>query len=223
MGGKIPSTIRKKVYKEWLEGYTRDQIAKMNQIGAATVSAIVNECRQNIPDIDVLREVAVALRRENLNLGDFASAMRLRNKMIEWGLPDDDEMEDFIERVNVYCFKAGISPEKFINMVHNVTSLANQLSSSVDGLPSKILKVQKELKKYRKKAKRLRNMIDTLLTAYSVTEAKLDDYVNTRPQLIKENMHLRNIIRAYENDTRVLRDTNEQQELQLFAYKYEEM
>jgi hypothetical protein len=197
LGGKIPSTIRKKVLKEWLEGYTRDQIAKMNQIGAATVSAIVNECRQNIPDIHLLREVAVALRRENLNLGDFASAMRLRNKMIEWGLPEDPQMEDFIERVNVYCFKAGISPEKSINMVHNVTSLANQLSSSVDGLPTKILKVQKELKNYRKRAKRLRNMIETLLSAYHVTEEDLEDYKNARPLLIEENRRLKNIISAY--------------------------
>jgi hypothetical protein len=223
LGGKIPSTIRRQVFEGWLAGYTRDQIAKMNQIGAATVSAIVNEFRQDIPDIDVLRVVAVAIRRENLNLGDFASAMRLRNKMIEWGLPEDPQMEDFIEKVNVYCFKAGISPEKFIKMVHNVTSIANQLGSSVDRLPTKILKVQQELKKYRKKVKRLRNMKETLLTAYQVTEENIEDYKEARPLLIEENKRLKNIIGAYENDFRILRKINNEQSSQLFEYDYQEM
>lgn len=187
------------------------------------MSAIVNECRQSIPDIDVLRVVAVAIRRENLNLGDFASAIRLRNKMIEWGLPEDPQMEDFIEKVNVYCFKAGISHEKSIKMVHNVTSIANQLGSSVDGLPTKILKVQQELKKYRKKVKRLRNMKETLLTAYQVTEEDIEGYKEARPLLIEENNRLENIIGAYENDFRILRKTNNEQSSQLFEYDNQEM
>lgn len=216
MGGKIPSTIRKKVFKEWLEGYTRDQIAKMNQIGAATVSAIVNECRQNIPDIDLVRELAVALRRENLNLGDFASAMRLRNKMIEWGLPEDPEIEDFIETVNVNCFKAGISHEKFIDTVRYVTSIANQLNSSVDGLPSKILEEQKTLKSYKKRVKRMRS-------DYNVTKKELADYKNNRPLLIQENERLKMENKAYENDALVLRKMNDQQTIELFEYRYNEM
>jgi hypothetical protein len=39
MGGKIPKTITKRVITQWLYGFSRDQIAKDNQIGAGTVSA----------------------------------------------------------------------------------------------------------------------------------------------------------------------------------------
>ena len=46
MGGKIPTTITKRVITQWLYGFPRDQIAKANQIGAGTVSAIVKQCKE---------------------------------------------------------------------------------------------------------------------------------------------------------------------------------
>lgn len=224
MGAKIPSTIRKQVIRDWREGIPRGQIAEKNQIGAATVSTIISECRvQEHPDIDLLREVALALRRENLNLADFASAMRLRNKMIEWGLPEDPEIEDFIETVNVTCFKAGISHQKFIDNVRYVSSIANQLNSSVDGLPSKIHEEQKKLKSYKKRVKRYRDMKETLLSAYLVTEENLEDYINKRPLLIQENEELKMENKAYESDALVLRKMNDQQSTELYEYRYNKM
>ena len=45
-GSKIPSTIRKEVIREWLDGLTRNGIANKNQIGAGTVSPIIGECNR---------------------------------------------------------------------------------------------------------------------------------------------------------------------------------
>ena len=223
MGGKIPTTIRRQVFKDWLSANPRNKIAEKNQIGEATVSAIINESREEYPDIDLLRELTVALRKENLSLADFASVMRLRNKLLEWGLPEEPEIEDFIEKVNVYCFKAGISPDKFIDMIHYATLLANQLNSSIEGLPSKISEEQKRLKTYKKKAERLRNMIETLLAAYNVTEDDIEEYKNTRPILVEENTKLKMENTAYKKDVVFLRKTNRELETELFEYKYKEM
>lgn len=79
MGARIPPTIKNEVISEWLHGIPRDQIAKKNQIGAGTVSAIIKECKQDNSEFDLLREVAVNLKKENLNVGDFASTIRLKN------------------------------------------------------------------------------------------------------------------------------------------------
>jgi len=46
MGGRVPLTIRRQVIKQWLDGHSRDQIAKDNDIGAGTVSAIIKQCGQ---------------------------------------------------------------------------------------------------------------------------------------------------------------------------------
>jgi len=54
MKPKIPISIRQQVIKQWLQGISRDQIAKNNGIGSGTVSDIIKECKRNdIPDIDL--------------------------------------------------------------------------------------------------------------------------------------------------------------------------
>ena len=54
MDAKIPKSIRQQVIKQWLQGTSRDQIAKDNGIGAGTVSSIIKDAKQKvIPDIDL--------------------------------------------------------------------------------------------------------------------------------------------------------------------------
>ena len=54
MPAKIPKSIREQVIKQWLQGMSRDEIAKNNDIGAGTVSAIIKDIKQkDIPDIDL--------------------------------------------------------------------------------------------------------------------------------------------------------------------------
>jgi transposase len=51
---KVPKSIKQQVIKQWLQGTSIDQIAKNNDIGAGTVSAIIKDIKQNdIPDIDL--------------------------------------------------------------------------------------------------------------------------------------------------------------------------
>ena len=60
---------------------SRDQIAKNNDIGAGTVSAIIKDAKQKeIPDIDLLREVSLLLKNEDLDLSVLADSIRLKNK-----------------------------------------------------------------------------------------------------------------------------------------------
>jgi len=41
LGGNIPRNIKEKVIRQWLDGLTREGIAKENDIGAGTVTAII--------------------------------------------------------------------------------------------------------------------------------------------------------------------------------------
>ena len=68
MEPKVPKSIKQQVIKQRLQGISRDQIAKDNGIGAGTVSAVIKECKRNdIPDIDLLREVALVLKKEDID------------------------------------------------------------------------------------------------------------------------------------------------------------
>jgi hypothetical protein len=81
MGGKIPRKV-----KQWLYGLTRQQIAKQLSIGTGSVTGIIQEVRQaedGFNDIELLREVAVSLRRDGLDVSQVAFARRLRLWMEE--------------------------------------------------------------------------------------------------------------------------------------------
>lgn len=191
MGPKTPPTIRKEVIRGLLTGLTRDEIAKNNSIGAGTVSAIIKECREVDPDFDLLRELAISLRRDSLSVGDFASIVRLRALFIEWGLLGDSRIEEFIEKVNIYCFRAGIPPENFVDLVHKVISMTDQLETSVDRLPSEIQRKQEKLKRLQRGVKLIGKLMEHLHTKYKVTKEDIADYRTNKPLLVDENTRLR--------------------------------
>jgi transcriptional regulator with XRE-family HTH domain len=141
---KFPKTIREQVIKQWLQGMSRDQVAKVNDIGAGTVSAIIKEAKEEIPDIDLLRQVAVVLKKNDLHLSILSSSIRIKNKLDEMGL-NEDQIESFIENIIIYCFKRGLTAEKFLNIVNKVCALSDNLEMSVDQLPNHIMQQQLEL------------------------------------------------------------------------------
>jgi len=78
MGANIPSPIKVEVIRKWLAGKSRDKIAQELGIGAGTVSSILKESRQNDPPFDVMREVAIKLRRSGYSVESFAPLIRWR-------------------------------------------------------------------------------------------------------------------------------------------------
>ena len=61
MPAAIDSQIKKQVINQWLSGDNRDRIATDNNIGAGTVSNIINEWKKEVEDSDYdsLRELAI--------------------------------------------------------------------------------------------------------------------------------------------------------------------
>src|SRR5919107_5286488 len=109
MQGKIPKSIREQVIKQWLQGMSRDQIAKYNDIGAGTISDIIKDSKQkDIPDVDLIRQVAILLKEEELDLDVFACSIRIKKKMDEMGI-NEDHTESIIEKINIHCFKHGLT------------------------------------------------------------------------------------------------------------------
>ena len=47
MGPRIPDPIRKRVAQQWIEGISRDKIAKENQVGTGTVNRIIRNTMVN--------------------------------------------------------------------------------------------------------------------------------------------------------------------------------
>ena len=81
MPAAIDPLIKKQVINQWLGGNCRDKIAANNDIGAGTVSNIINEWKKGVEDSDYdsLRELTVPLKKKEIGLNELAPFVRLYN------------------------------------------------------------------------------------------------------------------------------------------------
>lgn len=120
MGQRVPSAIKKQVINDWLQANARSKIADSLAISTGSVTNIINEAkRDSIKDIDLLRAVAVLLKKNNLDLTHFALSIKLKNKLDD--LKIDEELADtFIEKVAIYCFQEEVDPYDFFLQISHV-------------------------------------------------------------------------------------------------------
>ena len=71
-------SIKVKVIKDWIQGISRDKIGQNNGIGAGTVTSIIQQAKTNIADIDLMRALALNIKKEKLDINYFSSAVRLK-------------------------------------------------------------------------------------------------------------------------------------------------
>src|SRR4051812_29813452 len=141
MGSKIPKPIKLDVIRKWLEGKSRNNMAKEVGIGAGTVSGIIQEFRQNDPEFDLLREAAVKLKNQGINIESFASLVRLREILNQIEGIDhhhdqaaDEKIESLIVSLEVFCFKQNLSIKEFVNLVHDISWKAEILGVPLEKL-----------------------------------------------------------------------------------------
>jgi hypothetical protein len=178
---------------------SRDEIAKNNDIGAGTVSAIIKEAMQNDPEFDLQRQVALSLKKENnLDIESFASLIRIRNKLIkEMGLNNDEkskveevqEIEHKIEllivNLGVFCFKRGFSIDEFIDVIENMWSLEDKTKIPIEQLPNQLLQKQRHLESIEKEIQEIKFKKQLLLSDYHTTVNILEEYTRNRPSFEK--------------------------------------
>ena len=151
-------------------------------IGAGTVTAIIKDAKQETPDIDLLRGIAILLMKEELDLDVFASSIRLKKKMDDIGL-NEDQIESLIEKINIHCFKRGLTAEEFFNNVDKVCALSGNLGMSVDQLPNYITQQELELQKVEKQTEDAKLKQRQVLQHYDVTTDILEEYKRDKPSI----------------------------------------
>jgi transcriptional regulator with XRE-family HTH domain len=180
MPAKIPKSIRERVIKQWLQGISRDQIAKDNDIGAGTVSSIIKDTKQEIPDIDLLREVALVIKNDDLDLSVLANSIRLKKKLDDMGL-NEDQIESLIENINIHCFKRGLTGEEFINTINKTVVLSQKLRMPVDELPNHIIQLELELEQVEREIEDVNMKEDLVLQKYGITMVDLEEFKRDKP------------------------------------------
>jgi transcriptional regulator with XRE-family HTH domain len=182
MGGNIPVKTKQKVLKFWLSGVSRKKIAEKVGIGEGTVTSIVQEAKVNIPDVDLLHEVATKITRNNWDINIFSSAIRHRKILYEKGITDD-QIDSLIENVDEHCFKKQIRVEHFVKLVQEVAETLLKYDCSINELPELTAEKQVELIELQEKIGSLETARLELLSENELTEKEINDYSRDKPFL----------------------------------------
>jgi hypothetical protein len=189
MGIKTPHSVKVQVLKEWIQGNSRDKIASNNEIGAGTVTNIIQETKSNYPyyDLDLMRELALKLKKENLDLNYFASAVRLK-KVLELLEMTEENAELFLEEINIHCFKKNVDKKEFIFKIEEVWKIAKSLDVSIFNIPTHIKNLTKQLADIEKEAILKERQIKQKTEEYHTTIEDLNEYRLNRP--LEDKIHV---------------------------------
>jgi hypothetical protein len=189
MGIKTPLSVTVQVLKEWIQGNSRDKIASNNEIGAGTVTNIIQETKSNYPyyDLDLMRELALKLKKENLDLNYFASAVRLK-KVLELLEMTEENAELFLEEINIHCFKKNVDKKEFIFKIEEVWKIAKSLDVSIFNILTHIKNLTKQLADIEKEAILKERQIKQKTEEYHTTIEDLNEYRLNRP--LEDKIHV---------------------------------
>ena len=146
MANKIPPQIKEGVINDWLSGLSRDSIATKNKISRGSVSNIISAIKaQEIPDIDLLRAVAVELKRNEVTLITSAGSIRLRNLLDKLHLPEE-KVEKLLEYLPIFFYRNDDRDiEKFLKQLELVYYITIDLDIPLFDMPLEIDVLKKEV------------------------------------------------------------------------------
>ena len=158
--------------RRWLEA----------RCGTGTVSEIINAIKEKDSEarIDVLRESAGILRTKGFNIDTVLESIRLKQLLDEIGLKGE-KLEDFARQLEIHCFKRGLIPDTFMNLVANISTLSDRLGVPVEELPESINSSKQLLDDTNIAIKNRSSILKRVNESYNVTITELEEYRRNRP------------------------------------------
>jgi hypothetical protein len=145
LGKRIPSDIKNNVLDQWLFGIPSNAIATCNGIGYGSVFRIIESFKSKIPDLDVLRAVAVMIKQEGLTLNDVALGIRIKNFLEQMG-SSEIEMERLLKEIDIHSFKTNQTFSNFVKEIHEIHIFASGHGISIHQVYDYVKHKKKELR-----------------------------------------------------------------------------
>jgi hypothetical protein len=131
MPAAIDEIIKRRVVQQWLSGEARDKIVVDNNIGAGTVSIIVDDYKIGLDNLDFgsFRELMLEAKKRDMTPSDLASHFRLFNYLLK-SEAAEDKIESFITNIN-----SGYIPlEEVIEPLNQIYEISKSAASIIRSL-----------------------------------------------------------------------------------------
>ncbi|MGH9963349.1 MAG: hypothetical protein ACRD5E_00785 [Nitrososphaeraceae archaeon] len=220
MSKRIPKSIQEKAIAKWLEGKTRDQIARELKISGGSVSAIIKGRRRKDREFDLLRVVAVQLRELNTDVESFSLFIRLRallkseyldsSKSIE--AAEEERIDSTMESLIVFCFIRKMSVQEFGTRVHSLYHAADKFGVALHDLPAYVDQLAG-------KAIMLSSKKERLLKDYEVIKDVIADILDRGPHMLEGYQKLKTRLRDVEDECNRYKTENTNLKIKIEAPK----
>ncbi|HJU59065.1 MAG TPA: helix-turn-helix domain-containing protein [Nitrososphaeraceae archaeon] len=200
----IPPDDKLSVIEDWLYGETREDIARKHNIGSGTVYNYVHEWsnKLGIEKAEVLRELAIQLKKNGLTVNDCAKGFRIVTIFKKYGLKEEDEAADrvtyFLKEIYLKCQEANLPVQKVFLYIYDIINFSKEISisqipqflkekkeekerleASIQNLNQKINELENVEKEKRQEIQRLSGITKKLSRNYSlfsIIKYKLGQY-----------------------------------------------
>jgi uncharacterized protein (UPF0335 family) len=195
MKEQVPYHIKEEVIRKWLSGEQRDKIASDMSMGAGTVTKIISEWKEEIgiPTANTLRELAIELKRLNINALQCAKGYRLLNILSTLGVKEEANIESFLTQIYNLCVSKNIAPEVIVKISAQILELDDDETIPFTQLPEYIQQKVKEKQRLEQEIKTLRERkmsaqseCDEALRSSKITIDALHEYMRLRECLLEE-------------------------------------
>jgi len=151
MPAAIPEMIKSQVITQWLQGFSRDDIAHNNNISTGAVSNIIKEWTNALGryEADALRELGKSLKTAHLSPAQCATGFRTMKVLSDQGI-DGETAEHIISDTYKKCSSLEIAPSKIVTHIEDLIKFSDniRLPEIEDYINQKIVKkteLEKEL------------------------------------------------------------------------------
>ena len=191
MGKRIPQSIQEKVISRWLDGKSRDVVARELRISRGSVSSIIQSRRRKDRQFDLLRVVAVQLRQRGLTVEEFAPLIRCRElikrEYSESGKTideEEEEVESLMEALCVFCFNQKETVPEFGNLVHGLYRIADKLGIALPDLAAYVNRLVDRAAALRTKVDLLQTKERRFLNHYMITMDTVKEIISRGPYML---------------------------------------
>jgi hypothetical protein len=119
---RISSELEERVIDLWIDGHSRDQIAKTLHISGSTVSSIVSSLPKNL---EILRDLRLELRKINLLPTDSLEGARLISEIRQLGV-EPNQVRISIQAVKKIAEDSGYQPKQVIQAEMKLSRLEQE-------------------------------------------------------------------------------------------------
>jgi hypothetical protein len=137
----ISESIKSQVIQKYLDGKSRDQISRETGISTGKISNLVKDWKDgiDIPNIEEVREFAIAVKKSGMSMGQCARGYRIAQLMKNLGIADDTgdnededgdssrtidskyiEFSSFVQDIYLGCKKLKILPSSIFSWIKDL-------------------------------------------------------------------------------------------------------